>query len=63
MVRPGGDAFRPFQPACALPPSLSPHYVTNRRFNLLFFSVFNSITALSYMLFWMTFFNIVHVFA
>mmetsp|Transcript_24990 Transcript_24990/g.54337 ORF Transcript_24990/g.54337 Transcript_24990/m.54337 type:complete len:114 (-) Transcript_24990:877-1218(-) len=31
--------------------------------NLLFHSVFSSTTLLSYMLFWMAFFNIAHVFA
>lgn len=37
--------------------------LSHRRSNLLFSNVFSSLTLLSFMLFWMTFFNIAHVFA
>ncbi|GAX72849.1 hypothetical protein CEUSTIGMA_g304.t1 [Chlamydomonas eustigma] len=41
----------------------NPKLYFNTWFSFLFFNVFSSITLLSYMLFWMTFFNITHVFA
>lgn len=44
------------------PPSLWPPPVCPHRNNLMFVGVFSSTTLLSYILFWMIFYNLCHIF-